>query len=251
MKFGYFVRNAYVRVSQLRTKFGPTSYKVRANFERTSCKLRSSHWHWAGLKLKGLGPVYSQLKSILGKVACLMFSATSFKVQGYFVRSLGPLHTKFGYLVRNVYVRVSQLRTKFGPTSNELYANFGLVTDIGQVSSRKDLFTASWSPSWVRWQVSRGLNTRHTHTSLCLVHKNVGQDRHMHACTHTYAHTHTLTHVRIPSHTSRLTVTYSILVTQVGGLPTVEVIWPFSIVLPPLNIALAERPLGRLSEYTA
>ena len=41
-----------------------------------------------------------------------------------FVRSSGLLDTTFSYFVRNAYVRESQLRTKFNPTSNKLRSNF-------------------------------------------------------------------------------------------------------------------------------
>ena len=54
---------------------------------------------------------------------CSKFGTTSFKVRhysfevwDYFVRSLGPLHTKCSYFVWNAYIHASQLRTKFGPT---------------------------------------------------------------------------------------------------------------------------------------
>ena len=53
------------------------------------------------------------------------FRTTLFEVRGYFVRSLEPLRKKFCYFIRNAYIRASQLRTKFGPTLNELCANFG------------------------------------------------------------------------------------------------------------------------------
>ena len=37
--WGYFMRNAYVRASQLRTKFRPTSNELRANFVQTLAQL--------------------------------------------------------------------------------------------------------------------------------------------------------------------------------------------------------------------